>query len=58
MSKSKPTLHPEIVRVWGEQEEYADPLQFLREVYLMRSPPNWAKTQLKSKPKRTSGGGC
>jgi len=42
-------LHPEIIKNWDNQNEYSNPLEFLRKVYLMKNPPNWAVKELTPK---------
>ena len=39
-------IHPEILKNWNNQEEYEDPLEFLRKVYLIESPPAWSIAEL------------
>ena len=47
MKAIHPGLHPEVLATWEAQREFKDPLEFLRKVYLIKNPPEWAINSLK-----------
>ena len=49
MKEAPKGLHPEVVKNWNIQSDYKDPMEFLKKVYLIKNPPNWAAKELAPK---------